>query len=88
MKNSDRQSMSNDVENSINQLDFNFKHSTSDYREGSSSIVEVDVDISQSDSWPEDWDETLEKALSIVAKRWGASLSWDGWRLALSVFDE
>lgn len=89
MTKKERKKMAREIEQSLKrELNFHLDYEISDYHEEETSIVDVDIDISDSEDWPDDWDDQVEDVISEIAEDWGGWCSWDGWCISVSVSDE
>lgn len=85
MSSEERAELAQDVEQRLNELDFNLE--ISNYHDEGTSIVDVDIDSCDTDL-PEDWDCQVEDVISDVVKDWGGWYSWSGSTISVSIKDE
>lgn len=89
MNRRERKELVDDIEDRFeDELDFDLDYEIEDYHDEGTSIVDIDIDISDCDDWPEDWDEQVEDVISGIVDDWGGWYSWDGWCLSVSIPDE
>jgi hypothetical protein len=89
MNRRERKELAEDIEQRLDdELGFDLDYEISDYHECGTSIVDVDIDISDCDDWPDDWDVQVEDIISGVVDDWGGWYSWEGWCISVSIEDE
>lgn len=89
MTEQDRQELADDIEQRLDEeLDFDLDYEINHYHEYGTSIVDVDIDISDTEDWPDDWDEQVESIIGEVVYDWGGWYSWEGWCISVSIADD
>lgn len=88
MTNKERQELVEDIEQRLDEeLDFELEYVTDDYHEETTSIVDVDIDITNCGDWPDNWDAQVEDIIAEVVDDWGGWYSWSGWCISVSISD-
>lgn len=89
MTEQDRQELADDIEQRLDEeLDFDLDYEIIHYHDCGTSIVDVDIDISDTEDWPDDWDEQVEDVISEVVDDWGGWYSWNDWCISVSISDD
>lgn len=89
MTKQERQELVDDIEQRLeDELEFELEYEIDDYHENGTSIVDVDIDTSNTEDWPDNWDEQVEDVISEVVGDWGGWYSWDGWCISVSISDD
>lgn len=92
MNEEELEELENDVEEALDDLDFEIPYETDSYFETNDGkrygICEVEFDISDfDDSIPDDWDEEVEDAISDVVEEWCGIYYWEDHTIIVSVAD-
>lgn len=87
MTEKDRKEMAQEIEKSLNELNFDLEYNISDYHDVDTSIVDLDIDIYNSGDRPENWNNIVDDIISNIAFNWGGFSSWEGWCISVSVYD-
>lgn len=87
MTRKERKELASDIEDRLdNELDFELEYEISDYHQCNTSVVDVDIELSE--DYPDDWDCQVEDIIAAVAEEWGGWYSWEGWCISVSVSDD
>lgn len=89
MNREERKELAEDIEQQLDdELDFNLNYEIDDYHECGTSIVDIDIDISDCGEWPDDWEEQVEDVMEEIVGEWGGWYSWEGSCISVSIPDE
>lgn len=84
----DLKELANDIENRLDdELSFELNYEISRYFENGTAIVDVDIDIEDSEDYDDDWDCQVEDIIASVVSDWGGWYSWEGWCISVSIPD-
>lgn len=87
MTNKERKNLVSDIKNGLDALPFSLDYVTKDYHSQGTTIVDVNIDISNSEDWDDNWDEQVEDVIADVVSNWGGWYSWSGWCISVSIPD-
>lgn len=89
MNRKERKELVSDVEQMLDDLDYDLVYELNDYHSNGVSIVEIEIDIDCAEDYPDDFDEELEDLVSDIVSDWDDDgwFSWDGWTLCISIPD-
>lgn len=87
MNRRDREELISDIEDALDDLDFEISYDISSYYEDGVTTFDIEIDVEDfdEDQTPDDWDEDVEGAIESVIEDWGGWYSWDGSTISLSI---
>ncbi len=103
MNRHDRKELENDIDEALDELEFDIDYSVNIYHELGTTIADIDLSdnlydddddddddnsYDDDDDLPDDWDEKVEDAIRDVAFGWGGFISWNDWTLSISIPDD
>ena len=85
----DRKQLVSEIEEVLDDLDYDLDYELDDYHLENVSIVEIDIDVSSAENYPEDWDIALQDLVNNIIWEWDSEgwTSWDEWILCISIPD-
>lgn len=89
MNQQEREELVSEIEEALDNLDYDLVYELNDYHSNDVSIVEIDIDINYVDDYADDWDEQLEDIISNIISEWDDE-SWYSWEdsiLSVSIPD-
>lgn len=87
MNRRDREELISDIEDALDDLDFDISYDISSYYDDGVTVFDIEIDVEDfdEDQTPDDWDEDVEDAIESVIEDWGGWYSWDGSTISLSI---
>lgn len=81
--------MIQDIRECLDELDFDPKYDISEqHLEGGGTCFDIEIDNSDIEDWPDDYDQQIKDALEDVVSDWGGDITWEGPCISISVYDE